>query len=228
MEHDRILEAYHKRAGLNRDQFFGYENPAHVYRIYERYLAILMLLRQHKMLPLDDKHILDVGCGEGGLLRQFIEWGADPQHLAGLDIRPEPLERAQTRNPAIDFQVQSGTELPQADASFDIVCQQTVFTSILDDVMRQQVAAEMMRVLKPNGLILWYDFRYGNPRNPDVRAVTRAEIAQLFPNFELHLRRITLAPPLARRLPDSWVPLFYPLLASLPFLRTHYLGVLAR
>ena len=48
--------------------------------------------------------------------------------------------------------------------------------------------------------MIWYDFHWNNPRNSDVRKVTRREIAGLFPGCEIRLRRITLAPPLGRRL----------------------------
>jgi len=69
---------------------------------------------------------------------------------------------------------------------------------------------------------------YDNPRNPDVRGVRAGEIRSLFPGFEIHLRRITLAPFIARRLPESLLPVLYPLLAAIPLLRTHYLGLLVK
>jgi hypothetical protein len=86
----------------------------------------------------------------------------------------------------------------------------------------------MLRVLTQGGAVLWYDFMYDNPRNPDVRGVRRREIAALFPGFSLDLVRITLAPPIARRIPVPLLPICYPLLAAFPVLRTHYLGVLRR
>ena len=56
----------------------------------------------------------------------------------------------------------------------------TVFTSIMDPDLRRHVAAEMMRVFKPNGFILWYDYHVNNPCNQDVPGVKRREIYQLF------------------------------------------------
>ena len=62
-----------------------------------------------------------------------------------------------------------------------------------------------------------------DPNNPDVRGVTRGEIVDLFPGFSIFLKRITLAPPLARAVgPIS--PVLYRLLSSCKPLRTHYLG----
>jgi len=83
----------------------------------------------------------------------------------------------------------------------------------------------MRRVLKPDGIILWYDFRFDNPWNRAVRGIGRREIHELFPEYRIELRRVTLAPPIAR-----WIAprsrLVACALARLPPLRTHYLGVL--
>jgi len=108
-----------------------------------------------------------------------------------------------------------------------MVIQSTVFTSILEAGMKQQIASEMLRVLKPEGFILWYDFLVNNPRNPDVRGVPRMEIQSLFPGCDVRLKRITLAPPLTRRVaPYSWLVCY--LLSKVPFLCTHYLGVIRK
>ena len=70
-----------------------------------------------------------------------------------------------------------------------MVLQSTVFTSIQDDGLKAQVAAEMMRVVRPDGLILWYDFRVNNPRNPDVTGVGKTEILRLFPGLKVSSSR---------------------------------------
>ena len=94
--------------------------------------------------------------------------------------------------------------------------------------MRKQTAGEMGGVLRPSGAVLSYDFMYNNPRNPDVRSVKAVEIRSLFPRFLITLRRIALAPFIARRLPESLLPVLYPLLVAIPLLRTHYLGLLVK
>jgi len=48
--------------------------------------------------------------------------------------------------------------LPFASKSFDLVMQFTVFTSILAQHVKQRIANEMIRVVKPDGMIIWYDF----------------------------------------------------------------------
>jgi SAM-dependent methyltransferase len=148
--------------------------------------------------------------------------------LAGIELRPEPVAIARYLSPNIDVRCGNAAQIPWPDASFELVCQYTVFSSILDPQMRRQIAAEMNRVLRPGGAVLWYDFMYNNPRNPDVRGIKADEIRSLYPGFQLHLRRITLAPFIARRLPEPLLPVLYPLLATIPLLRTHYLGLLVK
>lgn len=229
-EQQRILVAYQKRKQLlaSKTLFFGYESPSHVFRIYERYFVTMQLLKHHGYHPLANLHILDVGCGNGRLLRQFLEWGASPDRLVGVELREEPVQEALFFNANIDVKCGSATELPWPDESFDLVTQHTVFTSVLDQNMRIKIAAEMKRVLRPGGAILWFDFVFDNPRNPDVKGVRVRDVQKLFPDFVMHGRKIVLAPFIARKLPVFTVPVLYPLLNIFSFLRTHYLALLIK
>jgi hypothetical protein len=113
------------------------------------------------------------------------------------------------------------------DEMFDLVLQSTVFTSVLDHRMKTQMAAEMCRVLRPNGLILWYDYHMNNPRNPDVKGVKLQEIKSLFPNCEIRMKRITLAPPITRAIaPYSWLLCY--VLNKVPWLCSHYIGAIRK
>jgi hypothetical protein len=73
-----------------------------------------------------------------------------------------------------------------------------VFSSLLDDAFQDRLAQTMWRWVRPGGGVLWYDFTFDNPRNPDVRGIPVRRIRQLFSEGSLRVRRITLAPPLAR------------------------------
>ena len=54
-------------------------------------------------------------------------------------------------------------------------------------------------------MILRYDFRL-NPTNPQTRGTRPKEIKRLFPGCAFEFHKITLAPPLARRVvPVSWM-----------------------
>ena len=222
------FRAYRAREARAPGGFFGYENPAHVHRVHECYEETLRLLKTFGYESLSAMHVLGVGCGDSVLLRQFPQMGAAPEQLAGIELRPDPVEKAHSLNPTFDLRLGSANDLPWRDTSFDLVCQHTVFTSILDERVKTRVASEMGRVLRPGGAVLWYDFMYDNPRNPDVKGIQAREIRKLFPEFELHLRRITLVPFIARRLPRRLLPLAYPLITAIPFFRTHVLGLLLK
>ena len=91
--------------------------------------------------------------------------------------------------------------------------------------MRRQIAREMLRVLKPSGCIVWYDFFRDNPRNRDVRGVGRNEILHLFPGCKILLHRLTLAPPLGRPA-ARFSPALYGVLSRVKPLCSHYLGII--
>ncbi len=101
------------------------------------------------------------------------------------------------------------------------------FTSIIDYEMKNNIAQEMLRVLKSDGIIIWYDYYMNNPRNADVKGVKKKEIYELFPNCDIYLKRITLAPPITRAIATySWLACY--LLERLKVLNTHYIGVVKK
>lgn len=203
------------------------DNLGNQWIVKEREQRLLILLRRHDFWPLDDLHVLDVGCGTGGMLFKMQSWGARPENLVGIDLLPERVEQARRLYPHIRFICGDAAEMNLPSNSFDLILTFTLFSSILDMQMAKAVANRIWGVLKPGGAVVWYDFRYNNPGNPNVRGVKKSMILHLFPNAIPHLQLITLAPPLARRL-GRLTPVLYPLLSCIPFLRTHYLGLLIK
>lgn len=205
---------------------YSWSAPAYQFMMQERERHVLALLHDQGVLPLSGHTLLEVGCGTGVWLRDFVKWGATPSNITGVDLLAERIDQARILcSPGVRVQTGTATDLEFPDASFDIVVQSTVFTSILDTAIRQQAAREMRRVVRPSGLIVWYDFHVNNPRNPDVRRVDKQELQALFPGCRIDSQRITLAPPLARAVaPRSW--LLASLLATLPVLRTHTLAAI--
>lgn len=189
--------------------------------------GLARLLREHGHEPLGVKRVLEVGCGGGGILAGLCELGATPENLVGVDLLPDRIAAARKQFPKMRFEQVNAEELPFADAAFDLVLVFTVFTSVLDPGMSRSIAAQVTRVLKPGGAVVWYDFRFSNPWNPHVRGMPASVIRSLFPGLRAELRSLTLLPPLARRL-GPLTFLLYPLLARIPFLRTHYLGLLIK
>jgi ubiquinone/menaquinone biosynthesis C-methylase UbiE len=224
-EEARIWAAYRRRRDGSR---YSWMNTAHVFMAQERERKVLAILRRYRCMPLPGRKILEAGCGTGHWLREFVKWGADPGNVTGVDLLEHRVAEAQRLcPPGVQVRRGNATRLEFEDATFDLVLQATLFTSVLEGAMRAQIAAELLRVVKRDGFILWYDYRVNNPANPDVRAVTRREIRRLFPNCHVDLQLTTLAPPLTRCIArQSWLLCY--LLGKIPWLCTHYLGVIRR
>jgi SAM-dependent methyltransferase len=221
----RVYRGYAERGRGARE--WAADNPGNRAMVDERTRVIAELLARSGRLPLGSRRVLDLGCGDGEVLAGLVRWGALPARLVGVDVRADAVAHAHTRWPEIGLDVADATALPYRDASFDLALCFTLFTSILDDRIARQVASELRRVLRPGGALLWYDFRVGNPWNPHVRGMSRRSIRALFPGWPGSVRLVTLLPPLARRL-GSLTPVLYPVLGTLPALRTHWAGLLER
>lgn len=225
-ETDRIARAYkvlEANAGARWDQ----SNQGNRAILSERRRLTRAALERKGWLPLAERRVLEVGSGGGGELAWLQELGGTPSRLVGIDLLPDRVAAAKSAYPGLEFHEGNAEHVPFPDSSFDLVLALTVFSSIFDPGMAANVAAEIARVLRPGGGLLWYDFRYDNPRNRDVHGVTAARVHELFPSLRGDLTSLTLLPPLARRL-GPLAPVAYPVLGWLPPLRSHLLGVLQK
>jgi ubiquinone/menaquinone biosynthesis C-methylase UbiE len=226
-EIERIANRYEQRKALVGNQYSKF-NPEVLAGAQERQRALVALLKSYGMVGLAGLDILEIGCGSGANLLELLLLGAQPVNLVGNELLPDRLESARQILPqSVRLFLGDASVLTFDDASFDIVYQSTVFTSILDDELQELIAEAMWRWVKPGGGVLWYDFTFNNPANPDVRGVPLDRIRTLFPEGKLHFRRITLAPPISRRLCRIH-PKLYAVFNTLPFLRTHVLCWIAK
>jgi ubiquinone/menaquinone biosynthesis C-methylase UbiE len=226
-EADRIRAEYERRERDIPSNRYSLNQSVNYFFHTQLCRQMLRQLTAAGWFPLRGRTVLDVGCGSGAWLLNFVQWGAAAASVAGIDLSETRISEARSKLPMSDVRCGDASTLPWADASFDLVTQFVLFTSILDDNVQAAIADEMMRVLKPGGLMLWYDFRVDNPSNRAVRGVRAARVRSLFPRCDTVLRSVTLAPPIARRLvPVSWAAAVAA--ESLPFLRTHYLGLIRK
>ncbi len=104
-----------------------------------------------QQLDLQNKRILDVGCGAGAMVRFLARNGAQ---ACGLECTPSQLQRAHSLAAVADEQYFTGVAqaMPFADASFDLL---TFFNSLHHVPIESMAAAlrEAARVLVPGGTL---------------------------------------------------------------------------
>jgi SAM-dependent methyltransferase len=219
----RVRSVYARREERGLDARYDPSEPANRFIYESRERALLDILRAVGFLPLTGT-VLDVGCGNGAVLHHLLRYGARLEDLCGIDLLPERVEHARALLPGARIEAGDARNLPYPDASVDLVLGFTLLSSVLDDAVRQDIAAEMVRVMRPGGLIVLYDF-WINPFNRDARPLRRGDVRRLFPGRRIEYRAVTLAPPLVRlliRAPGG--RLACSALEMLPFLRTHFLA----
>jgi glycosyltransferase involved in cell wall biosynthesis/SAM-dependent methyltransferase len=218
----RVYQGYASSTG-KRDRWSA-SNPGNRQILRALYEGIEGEIRRAGVWPERHGSLIEVGCGHGAVLRELADRGVPEERLYGVDILAPRARAAREALPGAHIHEGNARSLPFEDSSFDVAVLSTVLSSVLNRELRRAITAEILRVLRPGGVVLCYDARTPNPFNRAVRAVSRRELRSTFPGEVLCDRSLTLLPPAARRL-GRVAPVAYPLLAGLRPLRTHRLFV---
>lgn len=232
MEHsdeiDRLRQLYtvhYPVTGTDISYIWHPRNPVSIYYRQAQERSLVSLLNSLG-LRIEHVRVLDIGCGSGSLLRFLGSLGSDPSHLHGVDLIPARLSAARRQGPvAINYCVGNAQYLPYENASFDLTCLYTVFSSILDHGLRVHIAQEISRILNNGGYLLWYDLCYSKSIN--TQAINASEIETLFPNLQTVYRKKIHSSWISRLAKHSF--LICDILDHLPILRkTHNLYMLKK
>jgi len=130
----------------------------------QRKWMLLAAFLKRRGVRMENARWLDVGCGQGDLLRLGKPFFAE---VAGCDLSREMLAGAEdlkvSLQPAPD-------RLPYADGEFDLVTAVCVYHHVASDEMRHRLSIEIRRVLKPGGIFCIVEH---NPFNPATRLIVR-------------------------------------------------------
>jgi len=166
--------------------------------------------------------LMEIGAGSGSNLFHFNNLGFDWSNLYANELLEHRADGMRMTLPTQNIYHCDALDLP-FENSFDVVFQSTVFTSILSEPFRIALAKKMWKMLRKDGIILWYDFVFDNPNNPNVRKATRGDVLRYFPQaMDVEFYSTTLAPPIGRRIGNAyqWVNVLF------PFLRSHLIAVI--
>lgn len=144
---------------------FGKENEAATLKWVDywtgtlsRNLEILRIFRSRIEIDFHSKTVLDIGCGTGGLSQIVTDEGGI---YYGADFYPATLEMSQAfisdlGHPENAHLIQaSGTHLPLADSSIDIIIAFDVIEHLVGGASWQlRFLKEIQRVLRPQGILV--------------------------------------------------------------------------
>lgn len=119
-------------------------HPSYVWRFgQDRRLAMV-----RAYVPLEDKRILDIGCGIGAYVAKFREF---TQQVYGIDVERARVLKGSKGLP--NLSVARGEDLPYKDNTFDVIFLNEVLEHVEDDA---KVVEEALRVTRDGGHIVIY------------------------------------------------------------------------
>lgn len=215
-EVDKIKQRY---AARDTDEKYKkyYANNAFTQNIVKERENIYRKILANNFADLYPVKFMEIGAGSGGNMPFFLNLGIKKENMFANELLDDRVQGLKKNQPGINIYPGNALDINFVE-EFDIVFQSTVFTSVIDDNFRKQLADKMWAMLKKGGMVLWYDFVFSNPRNKDVKKVTREEVKHLFPKAKsITFYPVTLAPPISRRVGNLYKTINF----LFPFLRTH-------
>lgn len=191
LELDRIRRAYAaKDASLTyRQQYQPFAEVPFGY-LLQRLRCLGDLSRGAGIESLAGLDICDLGCGSGDFLGLMPSFGANPQRLVGVEFMPDRLAAARLAYPALHFEPAPGDRIPLPDGSCDLVICSLVFSSVHSADLRQRLAEDCARVLRPGGYVFWWDLFHLADLEPPATLDPRA----LFPGWSITEQRVAWRP----------------------------------
>jgi ubiquinone/menaquinone biosynthesis C-methylase UbiE len=130
-----------------------------------------------------EMRILDVGCGYGRTLNELYNSGY--KKLSGVDFSSGMAAKGIKLFPYLHIQKIEKGKLPYSDNSFDSVILIAVLTCIQDDLSQQELIEEIIRILKPGGIIYVNDYLINTDKRNFERYEKYSEIYKNYGVFEL-------------------------------------------
>ena len=115
-----------------------------------------LVLQHLKPGELDDRSVLEIGCGRGELVRRLVGAMRGPRHLVAADFAQSAVQSGrrrthETHGHRVSWAVGSIQDIPVADATFDTVISCETIEHVVEPMKAMK---ELHRVLRPGGRLL--------------------------------------------------------------------------
>ncbi len=126
----------------------------HKYYTESRRTAAWLAGLLYRHTNLENAKILDWGCGPGRIIRHLPELSGKGCSFYGTDYNPRSIAWCKAHLPGIHFHLNTlEASLPFAGSFFDVIYGISIFTH-LSEPMHHAWYGELMRVLRPGGILL--------------------------------------------------------------------------
>ena len=224
-ETSAVRERYARRDG--DAQRYSLLNPEALFRTQERQRAIADLFVRIGLRDVSEIRLLEIGCGTGANLLEFLRFGFNRSickasicsrrtsnvRAACCRSAPHTSWRRSGRRPGQRFQPGARTSSTRRRSSR--LCSTPGFQQRLADVMWESCPTGR------RGAVVRLHSQ--QPTQPGCARRSRAPDTPIVPGGRFRMRRVTLAPPLARLVARIHPKLYAPI-NSCPWLRTHVLA----
>lgn len=210
---------YYSKSGDNRNDIRT--NKGVLYQTLASEVSFVKVARFMDDRP-QNSLVLDVGCGSGANVFQFLRLNYKIENITGIDINDERLSIGQKTFPNLNLILGDASKMQFENNTFDLVYESTMFATLPDDNLCKSIADEMIRVCKVGGYILLVDWRIPKPNNPNYNALTKKKLAYFF-ETDSKTKLITtekgaLIPPLGRFLSKNIPSIYFLICKMFPFL----------
>jgi ubiquinone/menaquinone biosynthesis C-methylase UbiE len=133
--------------------------------------------------------LVDLGCGSGRLATALHNT-IDISYI-GIDIIQSLLDYAKTKAPNYSFILHRQLSIPQPTASADMMCAFSLFTHLLH-AETYIYLEEAVRVLKPNGRVVFSFLEFSEPTHWDIFVQTKNAQKVSTPPLNMFIERCAI------------------------------------
>lgn len=130
--------------------------------------------------PVENKTLLDIGCGNGGMIEFFIDRGFDPKNVTGVDLSNTRILKAKRQTPDVNFICDDAITFSLEEKNFDMITAFDLFSHFTKKEQIQEGLQNIKNHLDDNGVFVWYDIysldHFSPSNNADAWGFSKEQI----------------------------------------------------